>query len=263
VSFTTANSDTVTGDYDFVYREYSTQGRWPSPDPAGLTAENPANPQSWNRYAYVLNNPLSLTDPLGLDTCYFEDGSSYTCDPAFEASYAGPGPTYNQQISQVNSWMSAHTGIYDPNTGSVIPGTGFVWSSCTPASGLSQSCSPGYKGGGEINQGFKYEVGALITDWREQLRKDSDLSTGDDPVLVGLKGALIAFDQNVLKDLKWWQSAGANTGPSVPQPSVSCTTAIGSVMSQWSKQLQAWISAHPGQIPPPDIATPPNLTGVC
>jgi RHS repeat-associated protein len=72
-SFTGQNSDTVSGDYDFLYREYSTQGRWPSPDPAGLGAANPMNPQSWNRYAYVLNNPLSLTDPSGLD-CIYGDG---------------------------------------------------------------------------------------------------------------------------------------------------------------------------------------------
>ncbi len=65
-SFTGENSDTVSGEYDFLYREYSTQGRWPSPDPAGQAAANPINPQSWNRYAYVVNNPLGFTDPLGL-----------------------------------------------------------------------------------------------------------------------------------------------------------------------------------------------------
>ncbi len=65
-SFTGMNQDTVSTDYDFKYREYSIQGRWPSPDPAGLVAVNPANPQSWNRYSYVVNNPLDLTDMGGL-----------------------------------------------------------------------------------------------------------------------------------------------------------------------------------------------------
>jgi len=73
VSFTGENQDTSPGDYDFLFREYSTQGRWSSPDPAGLAAVNLAYPQSWNRYAYVLNNPLQLTDPLGLD-CQMPDG---------------------------------------------------------------------------------------------------------------------------------------------------------------------------------------------
>jgi RHS repeat-associated protein len=36
LSFTGMNSDTTSGDYDFLFREYSTQGRWASPDPAGL-----------------------------------------------------------------------------------------------------------------------------------------------------------------------------------------------------------------------------------
>jgi RHS repeat-associated protein len=52
---------------DFTFRRYSpTQGRWISPDPAGLAAVDPTNPQTWNRYAYVMNQPLRFTDPLGL-----------------------------------------------------------------------------------------------------------------------------------------------------------------------------------------------------
>ena len=67
LSFTGQNSDTVSNDYDFLYRPYSIQGRWPTPDPAGLASVAPSNPQSWNRYAYVLNEPLILVDPVG--TC--------------------------------------------------------------------------------------------------------------------------------------------------------------------------------------------------
>ena len=35
-------------------------------------------PQSWNRYAYVLNDPLRATDPLGLDCIYDEGGGNVT-----------------------------------------------------------------------------------------------------------------------------------------------------------------------------------------
>jgi hypothetical protein len=38
-------------------------GRWLTPDPK---RGNPFNPQSWNRYAYVLDNPINFTDPYGL-----------------------------------------------------------------------------------------------------------------------------------------------------------------------------------------------------
>ena len=66
-NFTGQNADTVGDMYDFPSREYHwMQGRWIEPDPAGLAAVNPTNPQSWNRYAYVVNNPTRLIDPLGL-----------------------------------------------------------------------------------------------------------------------------------------------------------------------------------------------------
>jgi RHS repeat-associated protein len=53
--------------FDTPNREYHpTQGRWISPDPAGLAAVDPSNPQTWNRYAYVRNNPVRSIDPSGL-----------------------------------------------------------------------------------------------------------------------------------------------------------------------------------------------------
>ena len=67
-SFTGQDQTNVSSLYDFTFRESSpSQGRWISPDPLGRAAARIGDPQSWNRYAYVKNNPLSLVDPLGLD----------------------------------------------------------------------------------------------------------------------------------------------------------------------------------------------------
>jgi RHS repeat-associated protein len=67
-SFTGQDPNTSNTLYDFTFRRFSpSQGRWISPDPLGRGAVTLANPQSWNRYAYVLNNPNSLIDPLGFD----------------------------------------------------------------------------------------------------------------------------------------------------------------------------------------------------
>jgi len=87
--------------YDFLKREYHpVWGRWVSPDPAGLGAVNPANPQSWNRYAYVTNNPLALTDPTGLqgnnainDVCQWHPQSYLS--PCATFSYGGGYPGEN------------------------------------------------------------------------------------------------------------------------------------------------------------------------
>jgi RHS repeat-associated protein len=79
LSFTGQNQDTVSGIHDFMDRRYTpVQGRWLTPDPIGLAAVNPASPQTWNRYAYVMNNPLALVDPFG-DDCYDENGSPMGC----------------------------------------------------------------------------------------------------------------------------------------------------------------------------------------
>jgi RHS repeat-associated protein len=54
-------------DLDFAQARYysSRQGRFTSVDP--LNASGIAsNPQSWNRYSYTINNPLTYVDPSGL-----------------------------------------------------------------------------------------------------------------------------------------------------------------------------------------------------
>jgi RHS repeat-associated protein len=107
-SFTGQNQDTVSGDYDFLYREYSIQGRWPSPDPAGLGSVAPSFPQSWNRYAYVLNNPLSHVDRDGL-ICVWDDGTQD--DPVVDG-----GADQSECSAQGGNWVG------DPNSGDFFQG---------------------------------------------------------------------------------------------------------------------------------------------
>jgi RHS repeat-associated protein len=79
-SFTGPRTDQLgfdAGDYDsdgngnhFGAREYApVHGQWLSPDPAGMASVDPTNPQTWNRYAYVTDNPVSMVDPSGLGPC--------------------------------------------------------------------------------------------------------------------------------------------------------------------------------------------------
>src|SRR6185437_11249998 len=73
----------ATNNYDFPMREYSPrQGRWWTPDPAGLAAVDPNNPQSWNRYAYVNGTPINSADPLGLCHESFINGVATVVDDA-------------------------------------------------------------------------------------------------------------------------------------------------------------------------------------
>lgn len=66
LSFAGLNLD-LDGAQNATFRTYSSaEGRWLAPDPYDGSYDF-TNRQSFNRYAYVLNNPLSFTDPTGQD----------------------------------------------------------------------------------------------------------------------------------------------------------------------------------------------------
>jgi len=76
IHFTGKERDTESGNDYFVARYYgSSMGRMMSPDP-WLGSMHMDNPQSLNRYAYVLNNPLKYIDPDGLDCAYLNDAGT-------------------------------------------------------------------------------------------------------------------------------------------------------------------------------------------
>jgi RHS repeat-associated protein len=92
LGFTGQQYDSEDNLTSFPFREHEgTQGRWLTLDPAGLAAVNPGNPQSWNRYAYALNNPTGLFDPSGLDGCDWGDPISCVLTYGAYGGFGGAG----------------------------------------------------------------------------------------------------------------------------------------------------------------------------
>jgi RHS repeat-associated protein len=149
----------VSTDYDFLSREYSTQGRWPSPDPAGLGATSPANPQSWNRYAYVMNDPLGFTDRLGLDPCTFEDGNTFTCWEYGEAdSYSNSTTT----MPSGGPIITTSVTVKDDNGNNDT----LLWGCSPPTSGgKNQATGCGYQFAREQNALPAWYVKDVLPNW--------------------------------------------------------------------------------------------------
>jgi RHS repeat-associated protein len=112
-------ADTVSDEYDFLARKlHSVQGRWISPDPAGVGAADPTNPQSWNLYAYVRNNPLSAIDPFGLN-CVWDNGS-YEADD--DPMYGNTDEGKANCERDGGSWLDSVTGDWNPNPNPALQG---------------------------------------------------------------------------------------------------------------------------------------------
>jgi len=176
LAFTDENQDTVKGGwstnlYDFMFREYRTaHGRWISPDPSGLGSVNGSDPQTWNRYAYVRNNPLLLTDPLGLDgSCYDEDGVSCDAggDPGAgtETYFAGTGTDFSEALASaigitlpngiqitVDVPCGSQVDVVDKTTGQTVASVTNTCAGSPPPAGYAGGPQPGtytitYSGG--------------------------------------------------------------------------------------------------------------------
>jgi RHS repeat-associated protein len=75
VKFATYERDSTASAQDYAQQRYysNVTGRFFSPDPARASASL-SNPQTWNRYAYVHNDPVNFGDPAGLDECAADYG---------------------------------------------------------------------------------------------------------------------------------------------------------------------------------------------
>lgn len=158
--------------WDFQLREeHSSQGRWISPDPAGLAAVDPANPQSWNRYAYVGANPLSDVDPLGL-TCSGErldsHGSTRTCDSGTggggTGGWAGDSSEEQSVIDAMGWTYAMELPGYFENSGTQFSEWRFDTTIATgidPVTGQSDTTGYAFVGGANTPQEKQRELAAL------------------------------------------------------------------------------------------------------
>jgi RHS repeat-associated protein len=89
---------------DFFGARYlsSAQGRFTSPDPL-LNSGRPWEPQSWNRYAYTLNNPLRLVDPTGL---YDLDNSCAADDRKCNKAFAKHAKDLKKAVTKLNNKLA-------------------------------------------------------------------------------------------------------------------------------------------------------------
>jgi RHS repeat-associated protein len=129
--FTGKERDSETGNDHFPAREYSSSmGRWIRPDPLpwidwqhGNEEDQKKfdafllNPQNFNMYSYVNNNPLNMTDPTGMKGCQAGDKKFETCTITI---------VYNPKTSQGTITVTGQNkGDKDPTvllTGSVVVG---------------------------------------------------------------------------------------------------------------------------------------------
>jgi RHS repeat-associated protein len=108
--FAQLDRDSETDTQNAQFRQYSsTQGRWMSPDPYSGSYD-PSDPQSFNRYSYVGNMPLSFTDPSGLDP---EGGSSNPaggCVGAVVFGGTNPAADAGCVIGFMSNWLRGFFG---------------------------------------------------------------------------------------------------------------------------------------------------------
>ena len=118
--FTGKERDSESGLDNFGARYNSSSfGRFVSPDPDNVSgASHIDDPQNWNAYVYVRNNPLALTDPTGENyTVCDKDGRN--CADLTDQQYA----QWRQQNSNVVQTPSGQLWVTNDNGSQTFAGT--------------------------------------------------------------------------------------------------------------------------------------------
>jgi RHS repeat-associated protein len=141
--FTTYERDTES-ELDFAQARYynSKHGRFTSVDPLMASASAVA-PQTWNRYAYVGNNPLNIVDPTGMD--YFDGTEAGAWNPYEMEAISNSKPAWwyipCNSCSPIFGTDYTADNIVRPNESGalVYPAVGGIWVALNPlANGAPQ-----------------------------------------------------------------------------------------------------------------------------
>jgi len=104
--FTGKERDSETGLDYFGARYYSgAQGRFTSPD-APFADQHANDPQSWNLYSYVRNNPLAIVDPSGRAALWVVDKKTGQTTLRIPVKLSGSGATASNASTIVNRVQS-------------------------------------------------------------------------------------------------------------------------------------------------------------
>jgi len=106
----TGHERDLTSGFDYMHFRYfgSTMGRFCKPD---NIAGNLANPQSWNRYSYVVGNPVNFNDPTGH---WWNSGSVGSDDSQHPGAYPDNGETPLSSSGLLPAEMRGTIGTAEP-----------------------------------------------------------------------------------------------------------------------------------------------------
>ena len=159
--------DSESGLDNFGFRYYgSPLGRFMSADDG--TDQVADNPQSWNLYSYVRNNPLRYTDPDGHDCIYFSSGGNPSVKSGDCVSDTDNGIYVNGTVNSLNynannsSWGFSYT-AYD--TGNI--GAGTIANAPVPGPEPQMdngAITPGFLGPGDLILFSGVKLPSVVTD---------------------------------------------------------------------------------------------------
>ncbi|MGH9690166.1 MAG: RHS repeat-associated core domain-containing protein [Candidatus Acidiferrales bacterium] len=238
----------------------SAMGRFMSPDPGNAGAD-PSNPQSWNMYSYVMNDPLTLTDPTGMFNLG-SDGSD--CDLFFGCG--GFGLLFDLGIGNENDRQPP---IYSPpdtqNTTEPNPPAGDPDPSSDPFGGETNGIPNGLKLPSDLASIFlptdsSCAVTACIGSYFQAGEVAVPVGIGLDELVTWLGRLLwpimLAKGGASQNPLPSWVTDRPQTGESAdefakrvcqaryPPDGAGCFKGAGSEFNRIRKWAQEWIDKH-------------------